>query len=171
MGVCERGRWGGGGVLLIVPCHASRRRGLGYLHEFREEDEAAAGEGGRLLHGHLQQALGKGGLALQAHISLHGLEQQGQEHGRLGRPCCLPRQHHAVQCSAPHIAISLRLAVSHTPGVMSTHLCTVCTAVELECISAWMSSTGTEAFLNLPQGFSHMMKTALGGKACTPECI
>ena len=69
-----------------------RKGGLGiatsshelYLHELREKDEAAASEGSWLLHGHLQQALGKGSLALQAHICLHCLEQQGEEHGRLG---------------------------------------------------------------------------------------
>ena len=54
-----------------------------HLEDFRQHEQAATGEGGLLLLGHLQQALGKGRHSLGRHIRLHGLEDQAQEHGRL----------------------------------------------------------------------------------------
>ena len=56
-----------------------------YLEDFRKHEQAAAGEGRLLLLRNLQQPLGKSSHPLGADIALHGLEEQGQEHGGLAR--------------------------------------------------------------------------------------
>lgn len=67
------------------------------LEGLREHEEASTAEGGLLLLGHLQQALGKSSHPAAGHIGLHGLEQQAQEQRRLAGPGNLWVQQHSIQ--------------------------------------------------------------------------
>lgn len=80
-----------------------------YLEDLREHEEAATAEGGLLLLGHLQQALGKSRHPATGDIGLHGLEQQAQEQGRLAGPGHLWVQQYSIQRPAhiPHLAVSM----------------------------------------------------------------
>lgn len=54
-----------------------------YLENLRQHEETATCECWLLLLGNLQQPFGKGSYPFGGDIRLHGLEEEGQEHGRL----------------------------------------------------------------------------------------
>ena len=76
--------------------------GSSHLEQLGGDHEAAAGQVGLLVHGHLQQALDKGADAHVADVGLHRLEQQAQEHGRLVGVRHIPRRQHRIQRPAAH---------------------------------------------------------------------
>jgi hypothetical protein len=78
---------------------------LGHQHE------AAAREVGRRAQRHLEHALGEGGGALGGGVRLEGLEEQRQEHGRLGGARQLGRGEHRVERAVE--AVGERVAGGH----------------------------------------------------------